>query len=32
VKESPASDDSDSLTVRPISVSVYQFPVAEKAQ
>src|SRR5581483_11308980 len=32
VKESPAGDDSHSLTVGPISVSIYQFPVAEKAQ
>jgi alpha-L-arabinofuranosidase len=32
VKQSPASDDSHSLTVGPISVSVYQFPVAEKGQ
>jgi len=32
VKESPAGDDFHSLRVRPISVSIYQFPVAEKAQ
>jgi alpha-L-arabinofuranosidase len=32
VKESPAGDDFHSLTVRPISVSIYQFPVAEKAR
>jgi alpha-L-arabinofuranosidase len=32
VKESPAGDDSHSLSVGPISISVYQFPVAEKAQ
>jgi alpha-N-arabinofuranosidase len=32
VKESPAGDDSHSLTVGPISVSVYQFPVVETAQ
>jgi alpha-L-arabinofuranosidase len=32
VKESPAGDDFHSLTVRSISVSIYQFPVAEKAR